>query len=163
PPEEQFDQATMSAWISAGGSYLLGANDARCAAPELLPVGSGWDAGGKRGRGGRGGKGGGGRRDTLLLVPRVFADDFSATGRARRRPALARAVFDTDVATAKGVGGLYVLSYHSQLLSRPEYVPVLAGIARDLAADSTVWMATAGEVANWWMARARLDTRVRSL
>ncbi len=39
PPEEQFDTATMSAWLAAKGNYLFGANDSRSAAPELLRIG----------------------------------------------------------------------------------------------------------------------------
>jgi peptidoglycan/xylan/chitin deacetylase (PgdA/CDA1 family) len=139
PPEEQFDMTTMRAWLASGGTYLLGANDSRCAAPELLPVG----------------------RDTLLLVPRVFDDDFTVmTPHDWRRPSVVRSLFAADIEKARAVGGLYLLSYHSQLLSRPEYVPVLARIARDLKADSSVWIATAGDVATWWMDRARLDILV---
>ncbi len=143
PPEEQFDRATMAAWVDAGGVYLLGTNDARCAAPELLSIG----------------------RDTLVLVPRVFADDFAAThtgaaGGQMRTPAAVRSLFQAEMRKARDVGGLLVLSYHSQLLSRREYVPVLASVARELAADSTVWLATAGAVAEWWRRRAWLDVRV---
>src|SRR6185295_443264 len=54
PPEEQFDSSTMAGWLAAGGSYIVGANDSRCASPELIPVG----------------------RDTLTLLPRTGDDDF---------------------------------------------------------------------------------------
>jgi hypothetical protein len=62
-------------------------------------------------------------------------------------------------AKARGVGGLYVLSYHSQLLARPEYVPTLAAVVREIAADSAVWLATGADVARWWLARATLELR----
>lgn len=140
PPEEQFDRATMAAWVDAGGVYLLGTNDARCAAPELLSVG----------------------RDTLVLIPRVFSDDFAATapGGGRMRPPKAmQTLFSGEMRKAHDIGGLFVLSYHSQLLSRREYVPVLASVTRQLAADSTVWLAPAGDVADWWRRRAWLDVR----
>lgn len=138
PPEEQFDEGTMAAWLDAGGTYLLGSNDARCAAPELLPI----------------------RGDTLLLVPRVFGDDFAAAGPGRRRsPAVVAALLRDEAAKARGLGGLYVLSYHSQLLARPDYVPVLAAIAREVQADSTVWTTTAGAVAEWWLGKSGLETR----
>ncbi|MGH7677077.1 MAG: polysaccharide deacetylase family protein [Gemmatimonadaceae bacterium] len=139
PPEEQFDEATMAAWLHAGGTYLLGANNARCAAPELLPV----------------------RGDTLVLVPRVFGDDFAAAGpRRRRAPATVDSLLRAEFWKARRLGGLYVLSFHTQLLGRPDYVPVLAGIAREMAADSTVWVATADDVAEWSLARASVTTRV---
>jgi peptidoglycan/xylan/chitin deacetylase (PgdA/CDA1 family) len=139
PPEEQFDEATMAAWLDAGGTYLLGANDSRCAAPELLRI----------------------RRDTLLLVPRVFADDFAAAGAQHRNsPATIAALMRRDFARARSLSGLYVLSYHSQLLARAEYVPTLASVARHIAADSSVWLTTADEIAEWWLARSQLDIRV---
>jgi peptidoglycan/xylan/chitin deacetylase (PgdA/CDA1 family) len=139
PPEEQFDEATMAAWLGAGGTYLLGANDSRCAAPELLPV----------------------RGDTLLLVPRVFADDIAAAGEGwRRSPAAVKALLLGELAKSRAVGGLYVVSYHSQLLARPEYVPTLAAIARQIVADSSVWLTTADAVAEWWLGRMNLDLRL---
>lgn len=139
PPEEQFDEATMRAWLAAGGQYLLGANDTRCAAPELLGFGP----------------------DTLVLLPRAFADDFAAAGpEYRRAPHLVAGIMRADMRRAKDVNGLYVLSYHSQLLARPEYVGVVAELARDLAADKSVWLATAGDVADWWRRRSLVLVQV---
>jgi hypothetical protein len=65
-----------------------------------------------------------------------------------------------DFARARSLSGLYVLSYHSQLLARAEYVPTLASVARHIAADSSVWLTTADEIAEWWLARSQLDIRV---
>ena len=139
PPEEQFDVETMRAWLAAGGAYLLGANDTRCAAPELLRL----------------------KGDTLVLLPRAFADDFAAAGpEYRRAPQLVAGIMRADIRRAKDVNGLYVLSYHSQLLARPEYVGVVAQLARDLATDSSVWVATANEVADWWRRRSLIETQV---
>lgn len=139
PPEEQFDKATMAAWLAAGGTYLLGANDSRCAAPELLPVDG----------------------DTLLLVPRVFADDIAAAGPGWRRPPdRVGALLRGEVDKARAVGGLFVLSYHSQLLAREEYVPALASVARYIASDTATWVTTADAVAEWWRARAGVELRV---
>lgn len=135
PPEEQFDQATMEAWLAAGGTYLLGANDSRTAGPELLRL----------------------KKDTLVLLPRAFADDFTAAGPEHRRsPDLVTSIFRADIQRARHVNGLYVLSYHSQVLARPEYVSVLATMARELKADTGVWLTTAGEVAEWWRRRSFL-------
>lgn len=139
PPEEQFDEATMRAWLAAGGQYLLGANDTRCAAPELLGFSG----------------------DTLVLLPRAFADDFAAAGPDyRRAPHLVAGIMRADMRRAKDVNGLYVLSYHSQLLAKPEYVGVVADLARELVADSSVWLATAGDVADWWRRRSLVQVQV---
>ena len=65
PPQEQFDVATMSAWLAVGGRYLFGANDSRSVSPELLPIG----------------------HDTMVLIGRVGSDDFAAAAAAHDDPA----------------------------------------------------------------------------
>jgi peptidoglycan/xylan/chitin deacetylase (PgdA/CDA1 family) len=139
PPEEQFDAATLSGWLEAGGRYLFGANDSRAAAPELLAFGN----------------------DTLVLVGRIGSDDFAAA--ATRAPTTEHltSVFLDEYERVRALGGHYVLSYHSQLLARPELVPVLAAVARRLVADTAVWLATTGDIADWWRARAGLEARAQ--
>jgi peptidoglycan/xylan/chitin deacetylase (PgdA/CDA1 family) len=136
PPEEQFDTVTMRAWLGAGGSYLMGANDSRCVAPELLSVG----------------------RDTLVLLPRTGHDDFEmlAPGRSRD-PVRTATLMESEFGWIRSLGGLYALSYHSQLLSRPEHLPALGAIARAVASDTTVWVATAGDISRWWRSRSQLQ------
>ncbi|MDB4908577.1 MAG: hypothetical protein JWO05_3361 [Gemmatimonadetes bacterium] len=135
PPEEQYDKLTLSAWQQAGGSYLFGANNARVAAPEIVEVD--------------------GRE--FVLLGRMTNDDFISVHRAGNTDpkALAREYL-ASLEKVKALGGLYVLSYHSQMLSRPELVPALGIIARHIAADSTLWTTTAGEVADWWLRRSRV-------
>jgi hypothetical protein len=138
PPQEQFDLATMRSWLATGGRYLFGANDSRSASPELLPVG----------------------RDTLVLIGRVGSDDFAAVAAAHGDPTSTADILLGEYARLRSLGGLYALSYHSQLLANRELVPALAHVARTIASDSTVWLATTGEIAEWWRDRAQLDTRV---
>jgi peptidoglycan/xylan/chitin deacetylase (PgdA/CDA1 family) len=135
PPEEQFDFATMAAWLDAHGTYLVGANDSRVAAPELLGIGT----------------------DTLVLIGRINDDDFAVMPLAAHGGvnAVSQALIE-DFRRTRALGGLYLLSYHSQLLARPELVPALARLARTIVADSAVWVTTAGEVAAWWRARSQL-------
>lgn len=136
PPEEQFDTTTLDTWESLGGRYVFGANNARTASPEILSVD--------------------GRQ--LVLLGRVINDDFLSVARAGHT--------DVNVLTSeylrgfdkvRALGGLFILSYHSQLMSRPELVPALAAVARRLSADTALWTATAGEVADWWLRRSRVD------
>lgn len=136
PPEEQFDTTTLDTWESLGGRYVFGANNARTASPEILSVD------GKQ----------------LVLLGRVINDDFLSVARAGHTNA--RVLTDEYLSgfdKVQALGGLFILSYHSQLMSRPELVPALAAIARRLAADSTLWTATAGEVADWWLRRAHAE------
>ena len=138
PPQEQFDVATMKAWLGVGGRYLFGANDSRSASPELLPVG----------------------HDTLVLIGRVGSDDFGAAASAHNDPAATAQIFLDEYERLRALGGLYALSYHSQLLAAPDLVPALAKVARAIAADTAVWLATTGEIAEWWRDRAQLEARV---
>jgi peptidoglycan/xylan/chitin deacetylase (PgdA/CDA1 family) len=138
PPQEQFDVETMRAWLGVGGRYLFGANDSRSASPELLPIG----------------------RDTLVLIGRVGSDDFGAAAAAHNDPAATARIFLDEYERLRALGGLYALSYHSQLLAAPDLVPALAHVARAIAADTAVWLATTGEIAEWWRDRAQLETRV---
>jgi hypothetical protein len=138
PPQEQFDVATMKAWLAMGGRYLFGANDSRSASPELLPVG----------------------HDTLVLIGRVGSDDFAAVAAAHGDINGTANVLLEEYTRLRSLGGLYTLSYHSQLLATPPLVPALARVARTIASDSAVWLATTGEIAEWWRDRAQLDARI---
>jgi peptidoglycan/xylan/chitin deacetylase (PgdA/CDA1 family) len=134
PPEEQFDLATLRAWAAAGGTYVFGANDQRSVSPELLAAG----------------------KDTLVLIGRYGADDFAAVAQRRH----VEDIFLDDFEQARALGGVYVLSYHSQALARAEWVPVLARAARAMLSDSAVWHTTTGEIAQWWRARAAVSAEV---
>lgn len=142
PPEEQFDKATLAAWIEAGGTYVFGANNSRAAAPELLEVDG----------------------DTIVLLGRANVDDFDAASLASRG-SLDEIVREylAEYQKIRALGGLYLLSYHSQLLARPELVPALARIARRIRADTVVWLTTASDVVDWWRARAAVTTRATRL
>ena len=59
------------------------------------------------------------------------------------------------------LGGLYVLSLHTQGLGGPEYLPALRAILSQLAASSA-WVARGGDVAEWWSARSRITASLSS-
>jgi peptidoglycan/xylan/chitin deacetylase (PgdA/CDA1 family) len=139
PPEEQFDLATLHEWVRAGGTYIFGSNNSRSASPEILSVG----------------------KDRLVMLGRVINDDFISVRRAGRTDVNALASeYLAGLDKVRALGGLYILSYHSQLLARPELVPALARVARHVASDTTLWVTTAGEVAKWWTRRAALRVSV---
>ena len=139
PPQELFDKTTLVEWVANGGQYLFGSNNARTASPEIIDVG--------------------GRR--LVLFGRVTNDDFISVKRAGHlNVQLLARDYTADLDKVCALGGLYILSYHSQLLSRPELVPALAIFARRVRSDSTVWSTTAGDVADWWLARAGLQVSI---
>jgi len=62
----------------------------------------------------------------------------------------------TDDSESVGrLGGLYVLSLHTQGLGGPEYLPALRAILGRIAASNS-WVARGGEIAGWWSSRSRL-------
>jgi peptidoglycan/xylan/chitin deacetylase (PgdA/CDA1 family) len=141
PPEEQYDTATLAAWVHAGGRYVFATLNGRAASPEILSVDD----------------------KPLVMLGRVTNDDFIEIGR--------RGLTNVDSLTnrfiaayekVRALGGLYILSYHSQMLSRPELVPTLARVARHVVADTAVWVTTAGSVADWWLRRTSLSAHARS-
>lgn len=135
PPMERIDPLLALAWARAGGSYILAGNSARSASPELLTVDSA----------------------SLVLLPRVADDDAAIL---RTRASSAGSLDDTYRASfgkLSALGGLYIMRHHASLLSHPDLVPVLARAIRAAAADSTVWVTTAQDVAGWWLARSRVS------
>ena len=136
PPEEQFDERSLQAWKEVGGRYVFGANDGRSASPELVQIGN----------------------EPFVLIGRVVDDDYLTVRRAN--------IFEPNrlaedqlraFAKVKELGGLFVMSYHSNMLARPKTIGALGIVARALKADTTVWLTTAGAVADWWMLRHGLS------
>lgn len=139
PPEEQFDERSLQAWKQVGGRYVFGANDGRSASPEMVQIGN----------------------EPFVLIGRVVDDDYLTVRRAN--------IFEPHrlaedqlraFGKVKELGGLFVMSYHSNMLARPKTIGALGIVARALKADTTVWLTTAGAVADWWMVRHNLSASV---
>lgn len=142
PPEEQFDGATLRGWRAAGGSYVFATNDGRTASPELLRIAD----------------------DTVVLLGRIAYDDFAVVRRAGlTAPDTQASIYLREFRKARALGGLFMFSYHSNMLARPEFVGALGPLVRTIARDSATWLATAGEVAAWWRARANVGVESRAV
>lgn len=137
PPEELFDEHTLRAWQAAGGTYMFGANNGRTPSPELVQVG---DA-------------------PFVLIGRTVDDDFLTVRRAEILDPNRLAADQLEAfAKVRALGGLYVMSYHSNMLARMKTVGALGIVARALKADTTVWLTTAAKATDWWLVRHRLTT-----
>ena len=142
PPMERLDPLLTLAWVRAGGGYLLAENGARSAAPELLTV----------------------DRQPFVLLPRVTDDDAIAVRRAGVRPDAGgdglSSILDEEyrgaLAKVHALGGLSITRWHAST-DRGTASRLVAGIARRAAADSTIWIAPATDVADWWLRRSRLE------
>ena len=142
PPEEQFDAATLAAWRRTGGGYMFASLNGRVASPEIFSTESG----------------------SLVLLGRVTNDDFIEVARRGLTNVDSLAAgFLAGFEKVRALGGLYILSYHSQMLARPELVPALARVVRRVNSDTTVWITTAGAVADWWLARSLVRPMARQI
>ena len=119
---------------------MFGANNSRAAAPELLEV----------------------EGDTIVLLGRANVDDFDAASLASRG-SLDEIVKEYlgEYQKIRALGGLYLLSYHSQLLARPSRAR-LARIARRIRATPLL-VTNASERRRWWRARPRDDAATRMI
>ena len=142
PPEEQYDSTTLAAWLQTGGRYVFATLNGRAASPEILTVGT----------------------QPLVVLGRVSNDDFIEVGRRGDTSVDSLATrFIAAFDKVHALGGLYLLSYHSQMLARPELVPALARVARYVAGDTTTWVTTAGAVADWWLGRSLVSVHARRI
>ncbi|MBS1675846.1 MAG: polysaccharide deacetylase family protein [Actinobacteria bacterium] len=81
--------------------------------------------------------------------------------RCLRSAAEAGQVIDEERAGLAALGGLAMLTFHPQLIGRPGRLPLLERLIADAVADPTVWVATAGAVAEF--ARREQDPAPREV
>ncbi len=97
----------------------------------------------------------------LVRLSRMTDDDlhFSPLGIGGLEPRwiVERVLSDFDIVS--GLGGLYVLAFHTQGLSAPEYSGVLSQLIEKWKNRAT-WVATGQEVAEWWAKRSQLSVWV---
>ena len=140
PPEETFDPNTLDAWQRAGGTYLLATNESRSASPELHRVGQG----------------------TQVLLPRLLKDDYNiiVQDRVLRGASLGQALL-AGTRKMRAIGGLAVVSGHTQIIRDGPRIEALATVADSALAQGDWWIARASDIADWWMARGatRVDIR----
>ena len=142
PPEERFDERTLAAWRQAGGTYLFGATNGRSASPELVMIDD----------------------SPFVLVGRTADDDFLAVRRAGiTDPSRLAADQLSAFEKSRALGGLYIMSYHSNMMARPATAPAIGMVARALQAEERVWLTTLGDVAEWWLARHAAEVSVENL
>jgi len=69
--------------------------------------------------------------------------------------------FTDDGDRVAALGGLYVLSLHTQGLGGPEHLPALRALLARVAASGS-WVARGEEIAGWWSSRSRLRVSLAS-
>ena len=140
PPREVFDEYTLEAWKRSGGLYLAGSNYARTAAPEIFDTPAG----------------------PLVVLPRVVDDDYAVmVARGETSPDSLRATFLASIEKVRWLGGLDLLTVHSQLIDSYSRVDAVEAAVRAAQATGDVWIAQASDIAEWWLQRSELELRVR--
>ena len=133
PPEETFDRNTLEAWQRAGGSYMLGSNEARSASPEIHVVGE----------------------EPVVLLPRILKDDYNVIvqDRVLRAASLGEA-FMSGLQKMRAIGGLAVIAGHTQIMREGPRLEALAAVADSALAQGDWWITNGADIAAWWSARA---------
>ncbi|HKK07930.1 MAG TPA: polysaccharide deacetylase family protein, partial [Gemmatimonadota bacterium] len=133
PPEERFDTTTLRVWRELGGTYLLAVNEARTGSPQLYDTPAG----------------------RLALLPRIVDSDYNVMVRhGSLRDGQLRDAWLSGARKLGLLGGLAVLSVHTQVAGQPAHVAVVGQVLDSLAADPTGWWeATGRDIAAWWTAR----------
>lgn len=98
--------------------------------------------------------------NTMISITKTARDDYEVI----RDYGLKELEFQTytykeDVDRVLFEGGLYVFKMHSEFQLRPENVSVVQNVIRDLKSKK-YWIATAGEIYDWWIKRNKLEMRV---
>ncbi len=138
PPEEQIDDVTLSALRGAGYRYVLGDPTIARAAPYAIAA------------------------SPIIRIPRAARDDYDLIVKSGLTSvATIGSALDADLEEVAFLGGLYYLSFHTQLLARADYREVLREVVQR-AREREAWLATAGEIADWWERRSLCTVKTQA-
>ncbi|MCH7761938.1 polysaccharide deacetylase family protein [candidate division TA06 bacterium] len=148
PPQELFDEGTLKAWATVGGEYLFANPNFKKAVPELVTLEGNLL------------KTLLGKKVSLVIIPRVVIDDYDVfvTKSLTNKEEILR-LYQMDFEKIYNLNGLYMFSYHSQHLSSPEHVEILASMVK-YTKTYNLWFATAHEVSRWWKSRSKISTEI---
>lgn len=131
PPETLFDANTIRAMREVGLEYIW-ADTLFDQSQPYFPVLDGK------------------RIEDIVVLPGTAKDDyFVMIHDSIRDNDLIYGAFREDLDRVHELGGLYVFSYHTHILAEPEHVEVL-GRLLDYAKAKNMWIASCGEIADWW-------------
>ncbi len=151
PPEEKYDEETIRALAHAGYRYMVGGFEASSAVPAIHTIARGGTAW-KRSKSNR-----------IVEIPRVGVDDYELlVTQDLKDPRAVIEAYKTSFLAHYRMGTIYFLSFHTHLLTKQgveDVIPKLVNYMR----SKRVWIATGGDVANWWEARDGVRFRTEVL
>ncbi len=140
-PEEAYDASLLHAWRSEGGTYVVGVGNGRTGGPEVHET----DAG------------------PVVVLPRIMKDDYNILVQDRTLgQAAVVQEFDLGLRKVQALGGLALLTTHSQLAGQRRHMGALEELLDTIGADTSWWVATGGDVAEWTLARRGAQVTVVS-
>ena len=134
PPEEKFDRLTLDAVYNNGMSYILGEAGTDRVVPRLLAAGD---------------------YAQLVSIPRAVYDDFNLWVDSDLNLTESRELIENQLKWISTLGGIYVLSFHSQMMGDADHIGIVDYTAQELL-DRKAFFATASDIAQWWRVRADL-------
>lgn len=138
PPRELFDLATLETWRRQGGLYLAASNGGRSAAPEIFETSSG----------------------RTVVLPRVVDDDYAIMIlRGATEADSLQASLSAALHKMRALGGLNLVTVHSQLIDTEPRVRAVESVVHAARAAGDVWIATAADIATWWLTRHDLEVQ----
>lgn len=153
PPQQVWDDATVDALRHAGYSYYLDRSEFRRAVPQLLIA----------------------KEETKWFLPprevelarisTTGASDMEVIARYRRPGALGADLADgfvRDFRLTEFVGGLYTLSFRSDLLGAPENTHILRSVVRTMKGDRA-WITSGEQLTAWWSQREKVKVESRMI
>lgn len=153
PPQQVWDEATVDALRTAGYSYYFDRSDFQRAVPQLLIA----------------------KEETKWFLPprevelaRIStsgATDMEVIARYRRPGALGPDLADgfvKDFRLTEFVGGLYTLSFRSDLLGAAENTHILRSVVRTMKADRA-WITSGEQLTSWWSQREKVKVESRMI
>lgn len=98
-------------------------------------------------------------RRNFVVLPQTARDDFAVLSQYSGTAGSTADIADflkLDFASVDRTRGLYVLTYRMDLLGSDQNRPAILAFAKHLR-DQGVWVATAAEVARWWIALEEIE------
>jgi hypothetical protein len=153
PPQQVWDASTVDALRNAGYSYYFDRSEFRRAVPQLiihkeetkwfLPP----------------------REVELARISTSGATDMEVIARYRRPGALGADLADgfvRDFRLTEFVGGLYTLSFRSDLLGAPANTHILRAVIQTMKGDRA-WITSGEQLTAWWSQREKVKVESRMI
>lgn len=135
PPEEKYNSATLSAILNNHLTHFIADNSSDRFTPQFYQTKQ--------------------TQQRLLSLPRMNSDDFNLWHDYELDGRASIELLNDEITWIQGIGGLFVFSFHTQFMDKPENFETIKQIAHRVYNDHA-FFATASDIADWWQLRYQL-------